>query len=116
MAAMVVLALALFAVLSVHVYTLRSTTNNEMQHVANTIACEQMSLVESILKLNFRAPAENIQTPVLQSLQFPEFRFQVFDLGFEDAGQSLRAVAVRVNWNEGGIEHSYELSCTFYDY
>lgn len=116
MAAMVVLTLALFAVIAVNTYTLRSTDANENQLVANTIAGSQLSLVESILKTDFRVPTESVSTEVFQSAQNPDFYFQITDLGFEDPDRLLRRVSVRVYWKEKGVTRDYELATTFYNY
>ncbi|MCA9779517.1 MAG: hypothetical protein KC800_22470, partial [Candidatus Eremiobacteraeota bacterium] len=116
MGAAVILTLALFAVISVNAYILKSTVTSEKQQIANTIACNQLAVVESILKVNFHAPPEDIGTSVLQSTQFPDFSFQINDLGYEDPQQTLRAVSVQVYWQEKGVQRDYELATTFYGY
>jgi Tfp pilus assembly protein PilV len=116
MGAVVILTLALFAVISVNAYILKSTVGSENRQIANTIACNQLAVVESILKVNFRAPSADIATPVLQSSQFPKFSFRINDLGYEDPQQTLRAVSVQVQWEEKGENRVYEIDTTFYGY
>ncbi len=117
MGAVVILTLALFAVISVNSYILKATVGSEKQQIANTIACNQLAVVDSILKINFHAPTEDIGTPVLQSSQFPGFSYRINDLLFEDPGQdTLRAVSVQVFWEEKGVQRDYELATTFYGY
>ena len=116
MAALIILTLALFSIISVNAYVLRATSNNENQTIANTIACGQLSIVESILKVDFKVPASSITTPVFKSLQHPEFLFQISDLGFEDPDQLLRRVRVDVHWKEKEMVHKYALETSFYNY
>ena len=116
MGAVVILTLALFAVISVNSYILKATVGSEKQQIANTIACNQMAVVDSILKVNFHAPTEDVGTPLLQSSQFPDFSFQINDLGYEDPQQTLRAISVQVFWQEKGVQRDYELATTFYGY
>ncbi|MFA5505306.1 MAG: hypothetical protein WC314_03875 [Vulcanimicrobiota bacterium] len=123
MGAGVILTLALFAVISVNSYILKSTVAGEKRQIANTIACSQLAVVESILKVNFHAPTSDIGTEVLQSPEFPDFFFRINDLGFEDDSlgsetvrPTLRAVLVEVFWEEKGEVRSYELETTFYGY
>lgn len=117
MGAAVILTLALFAVISVNAYILKSTVASEKRQIANTIACNQLAVVESILKVNFNAPSSDIATPVLQSSQFPGFSFRINDVGYEDpATETLRVVSVQVQWEEKGETREYELETTFYGY
>lgn len=114
---MVFITIAIFAVISVNAYTMRATHGNKSRQVANIIAATQLSLVESVLKVDFHAPTTSIATPLMNSTQFPTYQFVVEDLGYEDAGtQMLRGVRTRVFWTEGGMPKSYELATTFYNY
>lgn len=114
--AMMVLAIAIFGVVSVNAYTLRATKANKNRQIANMIACTQMALVESVLKINFHTPEGNINTPRLRSNQFPDFTFVVEDLGYEDPTQTLRGARTRVFWDEEGVDRTYVLETTFYNY
>ena len=116
MVAMMVLLIGIFAIVSVNAYTLRATTGNRNRHIANMIASTELALTESVLKVNFHTPAENINTPRLKSTQFPDFDFVVEDLGYEDPTNMLRAVRSRVFWSEDGVEKTYVLETTFYNY
>lgn len=116
MAALFVLSVAVFAVLSVNAYTLRLNTSQQQLQTANSIASSQLAVVESVLKSDFHASTEAISTPLLQSRDFPEFSFAIIDEGYEDPGQNLRAVTVVVYWDGKGGERDYELSTTFYNY
>jgi prepilin-type N-terminal cleavage/methylation domain-containing protein len=116
MAAIFVLAIALFAVLSVNAYTLRLNSSNQQHQTANSIASTQLAVVESILKSDFHVDSEAINTPLFQSTDFPEFTFIIQDQGYEDPGRNLRAVAVTVFWDGTGGQKTYELSTTFYNY
>lgn len=116
MVAMVVLTISIFAVISVNAYTLRSTTGNRNRQVANMIATTMLGTAESLLKLNFHAPPSDINTPRMTSTEFPDFDFIIEDMGYEDAEYNLRAVRVRVFWQEDGYERSYQLETTFYDF
>ncbi len=116
MVAMVVLTLALFAVISVNAYTLTATQGNQNRQIANQLACSQMALAESLLKINFHAPPFDINTPRMTSTQFPTFDYVVEDLGYEDTGRTLRAIRIRVFWQEKGVPRDYALASTFYNY
>lgn len=116
MVAMVFLTLAIFAVLSVNTYTVRASQGNRNRQTANLLASAQLATAESLLKINFHIPASDINTPRLSSTQYPGFDFVVEDLGYEDAAQNLRAIRSRVFWTEDGVQRSYELSTTLYDY
>lgn len=113
---MVFLTIAIFAVISVNTYTLRASQGNRNRQTANLLASTELSLVESVLKVDFHAPASSIETPLLDSTQFPTFQFVVEDLGYEDPTQNLRGVQTRVFWYEDGVQRSYELATTFYNY
>lgn len=113
---MLVLLIGIFAIVSVNAYTLRATTGNRNRHIANMIASTELALVESVLKVNFHTPPANINTPRLKSTQFPDFDFVVEDLGYEDPTNLLRAVRSRVFWSEDGVEKTYVLETTFYNY
>jgi prepilin-type N-terminal cleavage/methylation domain-containing protein len=116
MAAVFILAVALFAVLSVNAYTLRLNASNQRHQTANSIASTQLSIAESILKADFHVPASSIETPLFDSADFPDFSFRIRDLGYEDAARNLRAVAVEVYWEEKKVQKNYVLSATFYNY
>ena len=116
MAAVFVLSVALFAVLSVNAYTLRLNSHHQELQTANSIASSQLSIVESVLKTDFHAAPEAVNTPLLQSRDFPEFSFAIQDNGYEDPTQNLRAVTVYVVWDGQGETKEYELSTTFYNY
>lgn len=117
MASMVILTLALFAVLSVNAMTLKQATYNENAQTANTIACSQLAIAESVLKVNFRAAPSDVTTPLMGSLAFPKFTYQILDQGFvPGTGDSLRTVAVVVYWEDNGVRRNYQLSTIFYDY
>lgn len=114
---MVVLSLGIFALLSVNAMTLRQSTYNENAQTAHTIATGQLGIVESILKVNFRAATEDLETPLMQSVTFPDFYYLIKDGGFvSGSGQTLRTVHVGVYWKEKGVDRKHELSTTFYDY
>jgi hypothetical protein len=114
--AMVILTISVFAALSVNTYCLRAAKGNRHRQIANMLATTQMSLVESVLKINFHAPDSDIQTPKIQSTRYPEFQFIVDDVKYEDPGEDLRHVRVRVFWEEKGADREYALSTTFYNY
>jgi hypothetical protein len=116
MIAMLVLVVAIFAIISVNTYTLRAAQGNRSRQVANMIAATELSLAESVLKVNFHAPASAINTVRMTSTRYPEFDFVVEDLGYEDPGKKLRGVRCRVFWGENGVDRSYSLATTFYDY
>ena len=116
MVAMIFLTIAAFAILSVNVYTTHATQLNRNREIANRLAATELSLAESILRINFHIPAANINTSRMSSNQYPGFDFVVEDLGFEDADQHLRAIRCRVFWKEDRISRTYQLSTTLYDY
>ena len=116
MVAMVFLTLAIFAVMSVNVYTTRASQGNRNRQIANVLAATELSLAESVLRVNFHIPKENINTKRMTSLKYPTFDFVVEDLGYEDPGQNLRGIRSRVFWMEDGVQRSYELSTTIYNY
>ena len=119
MVSMVFLTMAIFAVLSVNSYTLRASQGNRNREIANRIACTQLSVVESILKINFHTPTGSITTPLLVSNQFPEFQYKVEDLGYEDnyvGGMNLRRVQCRVFWYAEGVQQGYALWTVLYNY
>lgn len=113
---MVFLTLAIFAVLSVNAYSLKASLGNRNRQTANMLASSHLSMAESILKVNFHIPPDKINTGRLSSKQYPGFDFIVEDLGYEDPGKNLRAVRVRVFWHEDGVERTYALSTTRYNY
>lgn len=117
MAAVVVLTLALFAVMSVNAMTLRQTRYNESMQTANTIATSQLAIVESILKVNFRADPDDIGTGWMQSVTFPDFLYRIVDGGFvAGSNQQLRSVTVVVAWKENDTDRNFQLGTIFYDY
>lgn len=116
MVAMVFLTIATFAVMSVNVYTTRASQGNRNRQIANTLAATELSMAESILRVNFHIPPANINTPRLTSTKYPDFDFVVEDLGYEDAAKNLRGIRSRVFWHENGVQRSYELSTTVYNY
>lgn len=116
MVAMVFLTIAAFAILAVNIYTTHAAQMNRNREIANRLATTELSLAESILRINFHLPASSINTVRLTSSQYPGFDFVVEDLGFEDPEQNLRAIRCRVFWNEAGIDRTYELATTLYDY
>jgi len=116
MVAMVFMTLSIFAVISVNAYTLKATRGNRNRQIANQLASSQLALAESVLKIDFHTPKDNIQTYVLKSDEYPTFTFQVDDLGYEDTTQTLRGVQTTVYWYENGEKKSYELSTTYYNY
>lgn len=116
MASLLILTLALFAVMSVNAMTLRQTAYNEDAQTANTIACSQMAIAESILKVNFRANSGDINTGTMQSVTFPKFTYQIVDGGFLDSQKKLRAIAVAVYWTDKGTNRNFQLDTVFYDY
>ena len=71
---------------------------------------------ESVLRVNFHIPSANINTPRMTSKRDPDYDFVVEDLGYEDPGQNLRGIRSRVFWQEDGVQRSYELSTTVYNY
>lgn len=116
MVAMVFLTIATFAVMSVNVYTTRASRGNRSRQIANTLASTELSMAESLLRVNFHIPAANINTPRMTSGKYPEFDFVVEDLGYEDPGKNLRGIRSRVFWQEDGVQRTYELSTTVYNY
>jgi hypothetical protein len=117
MAAVVVLTLALFAVMSVNAMTLRQTRYNESLQTANTIATSQLAIAESVLKVNFRADTNDIGTGWMQSVTFPDFKYRIVDGGFvAGSNQRLRSLTVVVAWMENGTNRDFQLSTIFYDY
>ncbi len=117
MAAMVILSLGIFALMSVNAMTLRQASYNENAQTAHTIATGQLALVEGILKINFRAAKSDLETDLMRSVTFPDFLYIIKDGGFvEGSGQSLRTIHVGVYWTEKGVERKHELETTFYDY
>jgi len=116
MVAMVFLTIAIFAVMSVNVYTTRASQGNRNRQIANILASTELSMAESVLRVNFHIPPPNINTPRMTSTKYPEFDFVVEDLGYEDPGQNLRGIRSRVFWQEDGVQRSYELSTTVYNY
>lgn len=117
MAAMVILTVALFAVISVNASTLRQTRYNERLQTANTIATMQMAIAESVLRMNFQCTSGLIDTPVMASKEFDTFFYQIKDQGFvPGSNQKLRSISVGVLWKEGGIDRRFQLDTTFYDY
>lgn len=116
MVAMVFLTLAIFAVMSVNVYTTRASQGNRNRQIANVLAATELSLAESVLRVNFHIPADNINTKRMTSTKYPTFDFVVEDLGYEDPGKNLRGIRSRVFWMEDGVQRSYELSTTIYNY
>ena len=113
---MVFLTIAAFAILAVNIYTTHAAQLNRNREIANRLAASELSLAESILRVNFHLPASRINTVRLSSNQYPGFDFVVEDLGFEDADQHLRGIRCRVFWNEAGIARTYQLATTLYDY
>lgn len=111
-----VLAIAIFGVCSVNTYTNRAAQGNRNRQIANTIASSQLSMAESVLKINFHSDPDGINTPRLTSTQYPTFDFVVEDLGYEDPARNLRAIRSRVFWHENGAARSYELTTTLYNY
>lgn len=93
MAAMVILSLGIFALLSVNAMTLRQASYNENAQTAHTIATGQLALVEGILKINFRAATTDLQTTPMQSVTFPDFFYIVRDGGFDNQRASEKAAA-----------------------
>lgn len=117
MASILVLTLTVFAVLGVNAITLRQTRYNEGLQTASSIAASTMSLVESVLKVDFKTDPSNISTQVLESPDFKGFKFQVVDGGFvSGSDQKLRTVSVGVSWTDEGIDRRYQIDTTFYDY
>jgi hypothetical protein len=116
MIAMVILTISVFAALSVNTYALKAANGNRSRHIANMLASTQMSLVESVLKVSFHAPDSDIETPKFRSTRYPEFTYIVDDVKYEDPGNNLRHVRVRVFWEENGVEREYALATTFYNY
>jgi hypothetical protein len=115
--AMFFLTIAIFAVISVNTYAAKASRANHNREVANQLAVSQMSLVASILKVDFHCPPESIQTPLIQSTMYPNFKFVVDDFDYEDPNtRSLRPIRVRVFWDEEGSPRNYALSTTFYNY
>lgn len=116
MVGMIFLTIAIFAVMSVNVYTTRASQGNRNRQTANILAATELSMAESILRVSFHIPAANINTPRLTSTKYPIFDFVVEDLGYEDPGQNLRGIRTRVFWMEDGVQRTYELSTTVYNY
>lgn len=116
MVAVFFVSMALLSVVSVNAYTLRATEGNQNRQIANGLASGQLAMAESVLKINFHAPPSDINTPRLTSNQFPTFDYVVEDLGYEDPGQNLRGIRVRVFWEEDGVPRTYALATTFYNY
>lgn len=114
--ALVILTIAVFAALSVNTYCLKAAQGNRNRQIANILASTEMALVEYVLKVNFHAPDSDVMTPRIRSNQYPNFDFLVDDVKYEDAGQNLRHVRVRVFWDEKGVEREYALATTFYNY
>lgn len=114
--ACVILAIAMFAALSVQSYCLKAAQGNRQRQIANMIASTQLGFAESILKVNFHVPDSDLMTPRLQSLQYPDFTYAIDDVKYEDPGKTLRHVRVRVFWNEKGVDREYALATTFYNY
>ena len=116
MVAMVFLTIAMFAVMSVNVYTTRASRGNRSRQIANILASTELSMAESVLRVNFHIPSANINTPRMTSKRYPDYDFVVEDLGYEDPGQNLRGIRSRVFWQEDGVQRSYELSTTVYNF
>jgi hypothetical protein len=115
--AMFFLIISIFAVISVNTYAAKASRANHNREVANQLAVSQMSVVGSILKVDFHCPPANIETPLIQSTMYPNFRFVVEDFDYEDPNtRSLRPIRVRVFWDEEGSPRNYELTTTFYNY
>lgn len=110
--AILFLTLALFALISVNVYSLRATQSNRGRQLANLIATTELGEVEARLKVDFHRA---VAAPVHPSSQFAGYRLEVRDLGYENAARSLRRVQVLVYWEEKGAR-SYDLAATFYHY
>lgn len=118
MAAIFVLVIAIFGVLSVNTFSLRQALQNQNYQIANEIASTQLGLVESLLRRNFHANSSVIETSQdYEVIDRPGFSFAIKDLGYEDSpANNLRAVVVVVTWKEKEVEKSYELETTFYNY
>ena len=110
--ALLFLTLALFALISVNIYSMRAAQGNRGRQLANLVATTELGEVEAHLKVDFHQPiAQSVQA----SPQFPGYRYAIQDLGYENPTHSLRRVQVVVQWDEKGAR-SYELAATFYHY